>query len=122
MSDNIPTTKPAKPAKKDKSLLIRMSADERAIFDERLKASGYKAAGAFVRDYVINSNPKRKYVIIPQAQKASEHLCELAQMVMDGEEKEILIKKIVYVAMNIFGELEKVDLTGKHEEGHGYDW
>ena len=122
MSDQVLTTKAIKPAKKDKSLLIRMSVDERAIFDERLKESGYKAAGAFVRDYVINSKPKRRYVIIPQAQKASEHLVELAQMIMDDKEKELLIKKIMYVAMNIFGELDKVRLGGKGEEGEGYDW
>lgn len=122
MSDQVLTTKPIKPAKKDKSLLIRLSIDERAIFDERLKESGYKAAGAFVRDYVINSKPKRRYVIIPQAQKASEHLVELAQMIMDDKEKELLIKKIMYVAMNIFGELDKVRLGGKGEEGEGYDW
>ncbi|VVP42892.1 hypothetical protein PS900_04963 [Pseudomonas fluorescens] len=122
MSDQVLTTKAIKLAKKDKSLLIRMSVDERAIFDERLKESGYKAAGAFVRDYVINSKPKRRYVIIPQAQKASEHLVELAQMIMDDKEKELLIKKIMYVAMNIFGELDKVRLGGKGEEGEGYDW
>ncbi|GID05182.1 hypothetical protein [Pseudomonas sp. 008] len=122
MSDQVLTTKAIKLAKKDKSLLIRMSVDERAIFDERLKESGYKAAGAFVRDYVINSKPKRRYVIIPQAQKASEHLVELAQMIMDDNEKELLIKKIMYVAMNIFGELDKVRLGGKGEEGEGYDW
>lgn len=122
MSDQVLTTKAIKLAKKDKSLLIRMSVDERAIFDERLKESGYKAAGAFVRDYFINSKPKRRYVIIPQAQKASEHLVELAQMIMDDKEKELLIKKIMYVAMNIFGELDKVRLGGKGEEGEGYDW
>lgn len=122
MSDHDLTVKARKPAKKDKSLLIRMSADERAIFDQRLQESGYKAAGAFVRDYVINSKPKRRYVIIPQAQKASEHLCELAQMVMDDEEKELLIKKIVFVTMNVFGELQEVQLGGKGEEGEGYDW
>jgi hypothetical protein len=122
MSDQVFVTKPVKPLKKDKSLLIRMSVDERAIFDERLRESGYKAAGAFVRDYVINSKPKRRYVIIPQAQKASEHLVELAQMIMDDEEKEVLVKKIMYVAMNVFGELEKVRLGGKGEEGEDYDW
>lgn len=122
MNDQVLTTKPIKPAKKDQSLLIRLSIDERAIFDERLKESGYKAAGAFVRDYVINSKPKRRYVIIPQAQKASEHLVELAQMIMDDKEKELLIKKIMYVAMNIFGELDEVRLGGKGEEGEGYDW
>ena len=122
MSDQVLATKPIKLAKKDKSLLIRMSVDERAIFDERLKESGYKAAGAFVRDYVINSKPKRRYVIIPQAQKASEHLVELAQMIMDDKEKEVLMKKIMYVAMNVFGELEKVRLGGKGEEGEDYDW
>ncbi|MGV8864540.1 MAG: hypothetical protein ACOH2T_25660 [Pseudomonas sp.] len=122
MSDQVLTTKPIKPAKKDKSLLIRMSVDERAIFDERLKESGYKAAGAFVRDYVINSKPKRRYVIIPQAQKASEHLVELAQMIMDDQDKELLIKKITYVAMNIFGELEKIKVGGNGEEGEDYDW
>lgn len=122
MSDQVLITKPVKPPKKDKSLLIRMSVDERAIFDERLEESGYKAAGAFVRDYVINSKPKRRYVIIPQAQKASEHLVELAQMIMDDKEKEVLIKKIMYVAMNVFGELAKVRLGGKGEEGGDYDW
>lgn len=122
MSDQVLTTKPIKLAKKDKSLLIRMSVDERAIFDERLKESGYKAAGAFVRDYVINSKPKPRYVIIPKAQKASEHLVELAQMIMDDKDKELLIKKIMYVAMNIFGELDKVRLGGKGEEGEDYDW
>ncbi|WP_426203867.1 hypothetical protein [Pseudomonas sp. TWP3-1] len=122
MSDQVLTTKAIKLAKKDKSLLIRMSVDERAIFDERLKESGYKAAGAFVRDYVINSKPKRRYVIIPQAQKASEHLVELAQMIMDDKDKELLVKKIMYVAMNIFGELDKVRLGGKGEAGESYDW
>lgn len=122
MSDEVFTAKPIKLAKKDKSLLIRMSADERAIFDERLKESGYKAAGAFVRDYVINSKPKRRYVIAPQAQKASAHLCELAQMIMDDVDKEALVKKIVYVSISVFGELEKVKLGGKREEGEGYDW
>jgi hypothetical protein len=122
MSNQGLITKPIKPAKKDKSLLIRMSVDERVIFDERLKESGYKAAGAFVRDYVINSKPKRRYVIIPQAQKASEHLVELAQMIMDDKEKEVLIKKIMFVAMSIFGEIEKVRLDGTGEEGEDYDW
>lgn len=122
MTNQVLITKPIKPIKKDKSLLIRMSVDERAIFDERLRESGYKAAGAFVRDYVINSKPKRRYVIIPQAQKASEHLVELAQMIMDDKEKEVLMKKIMYVAMNVFGELEKVRVGGKGEEGEDYDW
>lgn len=99
-----------------------MTADERAIFDERLKESGYTAAGAFVRDYIINSKPKRRYVIVPQAQKANENLVELAQMILDGEEKELLIKKIMHVAVNIFGELEGINLAGNGEEGESYDW
>ncbi|MGV8917281.1 MAG: hypothetical protein ACOH2R_05710 [Pseudomonas sp.] len=122
MNDQTPTTKPVKAAKKDKSLLIRLSAEERAIFDERLRESGYKAAGAFVRDYIINSSPKRKYVIVPEAQKASEHLVELAQMIMDDKDKELLIRKIMYVAINVFGKLEKVKLGGAGEEGENYDW
>lgn len=122
MRDKVLTLKPIKSAKKDKSLLIRMTADERAIFDARLKESGYKAAGAFVRDYIINSKPKRRYVIVPQAQKANEHLVELAQMILEGEEKELLIKKIMHVAVNIFGELEGINLAGSGEEGENYDW
>ncbi|EPJ8753540.1 hypothetical protein [Pseudomonas putida] len=122
MKDKVLTPKLTKPARKDKSLLIRMAADERAIFDERFKKSGYKSAGGFVRDYIINSKPKRRYVIVPQAQKANEHLVELAQMILDGEEKELLIRKIMHVAVNIFGELEGIDLAGKGEEGESYDW
>ncbi|MDG9891293.1 hypothetical protein [Pseudomonas juntendi] len=122
MRDKVLTPKLTKPAKKDKSLLIRMTADERAIFDERLKESGYTAAGAFVRDYIINSKPKRRYVIVPQAQKANENLVELAQMILDGEEKELLIKKIMHVAVNIFGELEGINLAGNGEEGESCDW
>lgn len=121
--------KKKKSTRVDKSLLIRMSAEERAIFDKRLADSGYKAAGAFVRDYIINAKPQRKFVINPDADSIIAHAATLFEIInsdtaknLSETGKAIMVQQLVHIMKYATSVLEQVKLNAKSEEGEGYDW
>lgn len=96
-----PTLDAAK--RRDKPLIIRLSAKEREIIKGKCEEAGYQAAGAFVRDFLIHSKGLGK-VRIPLAHiQLSLELQRIAGLINKGEGPEQVIQELFEVNNRLLG-------------------
>ena len=88
-----------KKERKSGTLIVRMSEREREILDRKISESGAKSGAEYIRDYVINSNPKQKLVISPEVWKfviAFDQVAMLCAMeIKEGPEKNQIIDALL---------------------------
>ena len=88
--------------KKDARITIRLSKSELESLDSKMAESGYKAAGAFIRDFVANNNTKPK-VSADMVQIARE-LMSLASLINAERPHSELLEKVKHIArINVGG-------------------
>ncbi|AZE41479.1 hypothetical protein C4K05_2129 [Pseudomonas chlororaphis subsp. aureofaciens] len=96
-----PTLDAAK--RRDKPLIIRLSANEREIIKGKCEETGYQAAGAFVRDFLIYSKVPGK-VRIPLAHiQLSLELQRIAGLINKGEDPEQVIQELFELNNRLLG-------------------
>ena len=67
---------------KDTRITIRLSKSEMASLESKMSEAGYKAAGAFIRDFVVNNSVKPK--IGSDVVQIARELMNLASMINAG--------------------------------------
>lgn len=89
--------------RRDKPLIIRLSAKERDIISVKCKQAGYQAAGAFVRDFLVNSKAPGK-VRIPLAHiQLSIELQKIAGLINKGENAERIVQELFEINNRLLG-------------------
>lgn len=89
--------------RRDKPLIIRLSAKERDIISEKCKEAGYQAAGAFVRDFLVSSKAPGK-VRIPLAHiQLSLELQRIASLINRGENPERVVQELFEINNRLLG-------------------
>lgn len=89
--------------RRDKPLIIRLSAKEREIIKGKFKEAGYQAAGAFVRDFLIHSKAPGKVRIPLTHIQLSLELQRIAGLVNKGEESELVVQKLFEINNRLLG-------------------
>lgn len=80
--------------RRDKPLIIRLSEKERAVIKAKCEEAGYQAAGAFVRDFLVNSKVPRK-VRIPLAHfQLSIELQRIAGLIDRGTPSDLVVQEL----------------------------
>lgn len=88
--------------RKEGTLIIRLSKPEREIIEAKVQEAGYKAAGAFVRDYIVNCTPKAK--VGPDVVQIARELMSLASMINAEKPGSELLEKVKHIAkINVGG-------------------
>lgn len=88
--------------RKEDTLIIRLSKSEREIIEAKVQEAGYKAAGAFVRDYIVNCTPKAK--VGPDVVQIARELMSLASMINAEKPGSELLEKVKHIAkINVGG-------------------
>lgn len=82
--------------RKEGTLIIRLSKSEREIIEAKVQEAGYKAAGAFVRDYIVNCQPKAK--ISPNVVQIARELMSLASMINAEKPSSELLEQVRLIA------------------------
>lgn len=82
--------------RKEGTLIIRLSKSEREIIEAKVQEAGYKAAGAFVRDYIVNSKPKAK--VSADVVQIARELMNLASMINAEKPGSELLDKVKLIA------------------------
>ena len=80
--------------RRDKPLIIRLSAKEREIIKGKCEEAGYQAAGAFVRDFLIHSKAPGKVRIPLTHIQLSLGLQRIAGLLNKGEGLEQVIQEL----------------------------
>ena len=80
--------------RRDKPLIIRLSEKERAVIKAKCEEAGYQAAGAFVRDFLVNSKAAGKVRIPLSHIQLSLELQRIAGLVNKGEEPERVVQEL----------------------------
>lgn len=89
--------------RRDKPLIIRLSEKERAIIKARCEEAGYQAAGAFVRDFLVNSKVAGKVRIPLSHIQLSLELQRIAGLINKGEDSEIVVQRLVDINNRLMG-------------------
>ena len=89
--------------RRDKPLIIRLSEKERAIIKSKCEEAGYQAAGAFVRDFLVNSKLPGKVRIPLSHIQLSLELQRIACLINKGEDHELVVQKIVDINNRLMG-------------------
>ena len=88
--------------RKEGTLIIRLSKSEREAVEATVKEAGYKAAGAFVRDYIVNCTPKTK--VNADVVQIARELMNLASMINAEKPGTELLEKVKHIArINVGG-------------------
>ena len=88
---------------RDKPLIIRMSEKERVVIKAKCEEAGYQAAGAFVRDFLVNSKTPGK-VRIPLAHiQLSLELQRIARLINKGESPERVVQELFEMNNRLVG-------------------
>jgi hypothetical protein len=82
--------------KKDARITIRFSKSELKSLDSKMAEAGYKAAGAFIRDFVANNNAKPK--ISADIVQIARELMNLASMINAEKPGSELLDKVKHIA------------------------
>lgn len=82
--------------RKEGTLIVRLSKTEREIIEAKVQEAGYKAAGAFVRDYIVNCTPKAK--INADVVQIARELMNLASMINAEKPGTELLDKVKHIA------------------------
>lgn len=89
--------------RRDKPLIIRLSEKERAIIKAKCEEAGYQAAGAFVRDFLVNSKVNGKVRIPLSHIRLSLELQRVAGLINKGENNELIVQKLVDINNRLMG-------------------
>lgn len=90
-------------ARRDKPLIIRLSDKERVIIKAKCEDAGYQAAGAYVRDFLVNSKAPAK-VRIPLAHiRLSIELQRIAGLINKGSTPELLVAELFAINNRLLG-------------------
>lgn len=82
--------------RKEGTLIIRLSKSEREVIEAKVQEAGYKAAGAFVRDYIVNCTPKTK--VSADVVQIARELMNLASMINAEKPGSELLDKVKLIA------------------------
>lgn len=82
--------------KKEARITIRLSKSDVELLNAKVAKAGYKAAGAFVRDYIANCTPKAK--IGSDVVQIARELMNLTRMIRDENPGSELLKKVKHIA------------------------
>lgn len=89
--------------RRNKPLIIRLSEKERAIIKVKCEESGYQAAGAFVRDFLVNSKAPTK-VRIPLAHiQLSIELQRIAKLISKGSTPDLVVAELFAINNRLLG-------------------
>jgi len=81
---------------KDSRITIRLTKLELETLEAKMSQSGYKAAGAFIRDFVVNNSVKPK--ISGDVVQIARELMNLASMINADRPGSELLEKVKYIA------------------------
>ncbi|MDD2005653.1 plasmid mobilization protein [Pseudomonas putida] len=81
---------------KESRITIRLSKSEREILEAKMSQAGYKAAGAFIRDFVVNNSVKPK--VSGDVVQIARELMNLASMINAERPGSELLKKLKHIA------------------------
>lgn len=89
--------------RRNKPLIIRLSDKERAIIKAKCEEAGYQAAGAFVRDFLVNSKVPAK-VRIPLAHiQLSIELQRIAGLINKGMASDLVVEELFAINNRLLG-------------------
>jgi hypothetical protein len=74
--------KKAQKERKTGSIMLRLSDREREILERKRDEAGAKSSAEFIRDYVINAQPKQRKLVIPDVLLLQNEFDYLAQTIM----------------------------------------
>ncbi|KAA0983398.1 hypothetical protein FQ192_29610 [Pseudomonas sp. ANT_J12] len=87
---------------KDTRITIRLSKSEMESLENRMSEAGYKAAGAFIRDFVANNSVKPK--VVSDVVHIARELMSLASMINAEKPGSQLLEKVKHIArINVGG-------------------
>ncbi|MEQ6571003.1 plasmid mobilization protein [Pseudomonas aeruginosa] len=89
--------------RRDKPLIIRLSEKERAVIKAKCEEAGYQAAGAFVRDFLVNSKSPAKVRIPLSQMQLSLELQRIAGLINKGEHPERVVQKLLEINNRLLG-------------------
>jgi len=89
--------------RRDKPLIIRLSEKERAVIKAKCEEAGYQAAGAFVRDFLVNSKSPGKVRIPLSHIQLSLELQRIAGLINKGEQPERVVQKLLEINNRLLG-------------------
>lgn len=78
--------------KKDQRITIRLSRTEMAVLDARVIEAGYKSAGVFIRDFIVNKRPKNK--VSSNVVMVARELMAVSALVNADAPKEQVLEKL----------------------------
>jgi hypothetical protein len=88
--------------KKDARITIRLSKSDIYSLEQKMAEAGYKAAGAFIRDFVANNNTKPK--VSSDVVQIARELMSLASMINAEKSGSELLAKVKHIAkINVGG-------------------
>lgn len=88
--------------KKESRITIRLSKSELKILETKMSQAGYQAAGAFIRDFVINNGVRPK--ISGDVVQIARELMNLASMINAERPGSELLEKVKHIArINVGG-------------------
>ncbi|WP_374415252.1 plasmid mobilization protein [Ectopseudomonas oleovorans] len=93
-----------KPKTKSSSITFRLTAEEKALAEAKVEQAGYETISAFVRDYLINEQPKEKIAITPETFEIMSVLTQLSAEVNKGTTRPLanaLISKLSQIVMGM---------------------
>ena len=91
-----------KTTKKSSSITFRLTQAEKKLAQAKAEKAGYEGISAFVRDYLINEQPKEKIKITPEIFEIISALTKLSSVINKGTtrpEANDLISKISQILM-----------------------
>lgn len=81
---------------KDSRITIRLTKPELETLEAKMSQAGYKAAGAFIRDFVVNNSVKPK--ISGDVVQIARELMNLASMINAEYPGDALLEKVKRIA------------------------
>lgn len=91
-----------KPKTKSSSITVRLTEEEKELAQSKAEQAGYEGISAFLRDYLINAQPKEKALITPEIFEIMSALTKLSAVVNKGTTRpkaNDLISKISQIVM-----------------------
>lgn len=87
---------------KESRITIRLSKSELEILETKMNQAGYQAAGAFIRDFIINNSVRPK--ISGDVVQIARELMNLASMINAERPGSELLEKVKHIArINVGG-------------------
>lgn len=93
-----------KPTKKSSSITFRLTLEEKELAEAKVEKAGYKTISAFIRDYLINEQPKEKIAITPETFEIMSALTQLSAEVKRGTTRPLANTLIAKISNIVMGE------------------